>query len=132
MGQIQVWLRILKTCLHMGPALFAVGCRAEPPPCDAFVRVDVPTQQRMIWVCATTNWTITADPSVATEETRPSPRRRVVTAVGIGRVRVGDRHVVELSKHDVAVDGVSMGKERHAAIDATGTVILGAFIRDFD
>lgn len=127
-----MWLRILSMWFSVGFALFATSCRADHSPCKTFVRVDIPAQQRMIWVCAEMDLSINVDSGVATEEARPSPSRRIVSATGTGRIWVGSAHVVELLKDDVAVDGVSMGKERHAAIDASGAVVLGAFIRDFD
>ncbi|AXV81289.1 hypothetical protein CJO92_06800 [Ralstonia solanacearum] len=116
----------------VGLTLFSVSCRADQAPCDVFVRVDVPAQHRMIWICAQPDWAIAADRGVAIEEARRSPSRRIVSVAGLGRVKIGTRHAIELLKDDVTVDGVSMAKEHHAAIDARGAVVLGAFIRDFD
>lgn len=105
------------------------ACRSDP--CGQYVRFDVPTQQRLIWVCTRADLKVKADPGLTIHVLRMEPAHRTMSVSGTGNLSFGS-HVLSFSSNDVSIDGYPMGNDASATIDARGTVTMGGIFHDAD
>jgi hypothetical protein len=122
--------RVTSFCVLAATFLLLSACHSSEP-CSQYVRFDVPTQQRLIWVCTRADLKVKADPGITIHVLRMEPAHRTMSVSGTGSLSFSS-HVLSISGDDISIDGYPMGNDTTATIDANGTVTMGALFHEMD
>lgn len=109
-------------CLSLFAVTLLGACHADP--CGQYVRFDIPTQQRLVWVCTRADLTVKTDAGLTVHVLRMEPAHRIMSVSGTGNLSFGS-HVLSISHNDLSIDGYPMGDDASATIDANGTLTMG-------
>lgn len=116
-------------CLSLLAMTLLGACHADP--CGQYVRFDIPTQQRLVWVCTRADLKVRADPGLTLHVLRMEPAHRIMSVSGTGNLSFSS-HVLSISHNDLSIDGYPMGDDASATIDANGTLTMGMKLHDID
>ena len=112
--------------------LLICSCKSNEP-CESYFRFYIAKHSKNVWICAVDNHQYKVLSEILQDKTITADGEKKIIIDSIGKIALPEFDLeIDINDNDVYLNKMPMKKNINAAVGTDNTIVMGAFIRDFD